>query len=72
MDAGIQDDHQAEGALTATDTAASVGDVRALKSAPAGYVAAALRMQEIALSADAPKIARTCSQNNATSPTAAP
>jgi hypothetical protein len=72
MDAGIQEDHQAEGALTATDTAASVGDVRALKSAPAGYVAAALRMQEIALSADAPKIARTCSQNNATSPTAAP
>jgi hypothetical protein len=72
MDAGIQDDHQAEGALTATDTAASVGDVRALKSAPAGYVAAALRMQEIALSADAPKIARTCSQNDATSPTAAP
>jgi hypothetical protein len=72
MDAGIQDDHQAEGVLTATDAAASVGDVRALKAAPAGYVAAALRMQEIALSAEAPKIARTCDERNGTAPTAAP
>jgi len=72
MDAGIQQDHQAEAALTATDAAASAGDVRALKAAPAGYIAAALRMQEIALSAEAPKIARTCDQRNAASPTAAP
>jgi hypothetical protein len=72
MDAGIQDDHQAEGALTATDTAASVGDVHALKAAPAGYVAAALRMQEIALSREAPKIARTCDDRNGTAPSSAP
>jgi hypothetical protein len=72
MDAGIQDDRVAEGSLTATDVAASVGDVHALKTAPAGYVAAALRMQEIALSAEPPKIARTCDERNGTAPTAAP
>jgi hypothetical protein len=72
IDAGIQADHQAEVNLTATDSAASVGDVRALKSAPAGYVATALRMQEIALLKEAPNIARTCAQHDGTGAPAAP